>query len=411
MQRATARVIEPAINQLGQLLQRLQMHTAVEQPCPRPSPVEDAAEEERSLDAEDLRVLHLAAPFKLHRLEHGPDTLVVLKLEQAKRYYRQLLALRRLEAAAAQLYKERQVRGFCHLYTGQEACAVGLCAALREQDNLIGGYRIHGYAYLMGVSAVGVLAELTGKCSGCARGKGGSMHMYAPHFYGGNGIVGAQVPLGAGIALASKYRNEDAVCFALYGDGAANQGQIFECFNMAQLWQLPLVFVCENNHYGMGTSIWRSTSNTSNYKRGDELPGIWVDGQDVLAVRSAAQFAIDHARRHGPLVLELCTYRYAGHSMSDPGTNYRKREEVQRVRRSQDAVERFGTLCQQQALLSKSEMLAIEQEVRDEVQQATKVAIGDAELPLYHLWSDVYASSLLNKIRGISEHNLRHDVT
>ncbi|KAM8716732.1 hypothetical protein ACLKA7_003582 [Drosophila subpalustris] len=383
-----------AISDLPKLMQRRRQLTNAQLPRPQTSSL--VVDVDPVPKVEESCLVHLPVDFQLHRLEFGPDKLVSLKQKEASLYYRQLVAIRKLEAAASKLYKENFVRGFCHLYTGQEACAVGLRGAMRPQDNLIAGYRIHGWAYLMGVSAVGVLAELTGRSSGCARGKGGSMHMYAPHFYGGNGIVGAQVALGAGIALASKYQKDDAVCLALYGDGAANQGQIFESFNMAQLWKLPVVFVCENNNYGMGTSTWRASSNTKNYTRGDYLPGIWVDGQDVLAVRSATEFAIGYAQQRGPLILELCTYRYAGHSMSDPGTNYRSREEVQEVRRRQDAIQRFRKLCLDQKLLAHKDLLAIELDVRREMELAVKAAKVDAELPLSHLWSDVYAESKNN---------------
>ncbi|KAH8271901.1 hypothetical protein KR044_009909, partial [Drosophila immigrans] len=357
-------------------------------------------------------LVQLPIDFKLHRLDYGPDKLVSLKQTEASLYYRQLLALRHLEAAADKLYQEQLVRGFCHLYTGQEACAVGVCAALRPQDNLIAGHRIHGWAYLRGISALGVLGELTGRASGCARGKGGSMHMYAERFYGGHGIVGAQISLGAGVALASKYLKQDAVCVAMYGDGGANQGQAFEAFNMAELWKLPVVFVCENNNYAMATSSWRASSNTNNYTRGDCLPGIWVDGQDVLAVRSALEFAIGYALQRGPLVVELCTYRYAGHSMSDCDSIYRSREEVQEVRLRHDAINRFQQLCLEQKLLDVEQFQAIALEVRRDIEQAVKAAKSDAELPLTHLWSDVYADTeLRGRIRGVIGQQLQHQRT
>ncbi|XP_064546468.1 pyruvate dehydrogenase E1 component subunit alpha, mitochondrial-like [Drosophila montana] len=396
--------------QVNQLLPRSVRFTAAQLPRPL-APGHDllGSGEKAVPHVEEVRLVRLQLDYKLHKLEMGPDTLVALTEREAALYYRQLVAIRRLEASAAQMYKDRLVRGFCHLYTGQEACAVGLCAALRPQDNLIAGYRIHGWAYLMGVTAAGVLAELTGRASGCAQGKGGSMHMYAPNFYGGNGIVGAQVSLGTGIALANKYRKNGAVCFALYGDGAANQGQIFECYNMSQLWKLPIVFVCENNNYGMGTSAWRASSNTNYYTRGDYLPGIWVDGQDVLAVRSATRFAIEHAQQRGPLVLELCTYRYAGHSMSDPGTSYRTREEVQQVRQRQDAIDRFRKICVEMSLLTQTQLLGIECDVRNEMEVAMKAARSDAELPLSHLCNDIYASSHAQlQLRGVVGHNLEH---
>lgn len=219
--------------------------------------------------------------------------------------------IRRLETAAGSLYKEKIIRGFCHLYSGQEACAVGMAAALRPNDDVITAYRCHGWTYLMGGSLNGILCELTGRSSGVARGKGGSMHMYVQNFFGGNGIVGAQVPLGVGIAFAQKYKGDHGVCIALYGDGAANQGQIFEVYNMAKLWKVPCIFVCENNGYGMGTSAERASANTNYYTRGDSVPGIWVDGMDVLAVREATRFAIEYAtsEKGGPILLETATYR------------------------------------------------------------------------------------------------------
>lgn len=229
-------------------------------------------------------------------------------------------------------------------------------AAMREQDAIISSYRIHGWTYLMGVTVASVLAELSGKKSGCSRGKGGSMHMYGKNFYGGNGIVGAQIPLGAGAALAAKYKGNGGVCLALYGDGAANQGQVFEAYNISYLWKLPCIYVCENNHYGMGTSESRSSCNTDYYTRGDVIPGIWVDGQDVLAVRSAFDFAIDYVNKHGPLVMEVSTYRYSGHSMSDPGTSYRSRDEVAEVRRSQDPITVFKEKMMSSGLAEEAEL-------------------------------------------------------
>nr|CAD7266285.1 unnamed protein product [Timema shepardi] len=220
-------------------------------------------------------------PFKLHKLESGPSTQVSVNRDDALHYYKQMYTIRRMETAAGNMYKEKIVRGFCHLYSGQEACAVGIKAALRPYDDVITAYRAHGWAHLMGVSHLGVLAELTGRQSGCARGKGGSMHMYTSHFYGGNGIVGAQVPLGVGLAFASKYMGTDGVSVALYGDGAANQGQIFEVYNIAKLLDLPCIFVCENNGYGMGTSVDRAAASTTYYTRGDYIPGIWVSHHHV----------------------------------------------------------------------------------------------------------------------------------
>merc|ERR1719430_2348480 len=282
-------------------------------------------------------------PFKLHQLDEGPATTTTLTRDEALRIYREMVTVRRMETAAANLYKEKAIRGFCHLCSGQEAVYSGMKAGIREQDSIITSYRAHGFTYVMGVSVFGVLAELTGRKGGVVRGKGGSMHMYAKNFYGGNGIVGAQVPLGAGIAFAHKYKGDGGVNFSLYGDGAANQGQVYEAFNLAKLWNLPAVFICENNHYGMGTAQDRHSASTEFYKRGDYIPGVHVDGMDILAVREATRFAIDYCSKQekGPLVFEISTYRYHGHSMSDPGTSYRTGDEVQDVRQTRDPITGF----------------------------------------------------------------------
>ncbi|XP_055308489.1 pyruvate dehydrogenase E1 component subunit alpha, mitochondrial-like [Sitodiplosis mosellana] len=340
-------------------------------------------------------------PFKLHNLESGPSTKADVTREKALELYQQMQTIRRLETAAGNLYKEKIVRGFCHLYSGQEACAVGMKAAMRPQDNIISAYRVHGWTYLMGVPPTGVLCELTGKQGGCARGKGGSMHMYAPNFYGGNGIVGAQVPLGAGVAFACKYKGNGGVCLALYGDGASNQGQIFEAYNMAYLWKLPCIFVCENNQYGMGTSAERSSCNTEYFRRGDVLPGIWVDGMDVLAVRNAFEFAIKYAVETGPMVIEVLTYRYSGHSMSDPGTSYRSRDEVQGVRQSRDPINVFKERLFDSGLATAEEIKKLDDEIKKTVDAATKVCKADNEISVDELYTDVYSKNLVPLIRGI----------
>lgn len=246
-------------------------------------------------------------------------------------------------------------------------------AAMDDNDSLITGYRCHGWAYMMGITLTGILAELTGRKTGCAKGKGGSMHMYTKNFYGGNGIVGAQVPLGGGIALKHKYLNEPYICVALYGDGAANQGQVFETYNMAKLWNLPIVFVCENNGYAMGTSVNRGSASSELYTRGDFVPGIRVDGMDVLGVKEATRFAREHALKNGPILLEMVTYRYSGHSMSDPGTSYRKREEIQEVRQKRDPITTFSKRLIDNNLVSQSELEQIDKEINKEIELAKKM--------------------------------------
>ncbi|XP_050535895.1 probable pyruvate dehydrogenase E1 component subunit alpha, mitochondrial isoform X2 [Daktulosphaira vitifoliae] len=310
--------------------------------------------------------------------------------------------IRRIETASGNLYKEKIIRGFCHLYSGQEACAVGMKAAFREQDSLISAYRVHGWTYLMGATPLEVLAELTGRKSGVVRGKGGSMHMYGRNFYGGNGIVGAQVPLGAGVAFAAKYLGTGGVCFALYGDGASNQGQVFEAYNMAKLWNLPCVFVCENNGYAMGTSSERSASNTSYYTRGDYIPGIWVDGMDVLAVREASKFAIDHCTQgNGPIILETVTYRYSGHSMSDPGTSYRTRDEIQAVRMTRDPIMSFKEKILSTNLVSAEDLKQFDNKIKTEIDSVVLKAKEDPEISLDELGADVYANPLEIEQRGV----------
>merc|ERR1712042_187399 len=346
-------------------------------------------------------------PYKLHRLETGPATQTTLTREDALKYYLDMVTVRRMETAAANMYKEKAIRGFCHLCSGQEAIYSGIGAALREQDSVITSYRAHGFTYVMGIPVIGVLAELTGKKSGVVRGKGGSMHMYAKNFYGGNGIVGAQVPLGAGIAFAHKYKGDGGVTFSLYGDGAANQGQVAEAFNLAKLWNLPSVFICENNHYGMGTSEDRHAASKEFFKRGDYIPGVLIDGMDVLAVREAIRYAIDYCsvQKKGPLVYEISTYRYHGHSMSDPGTSYRTREEVQEMRQKRDPITSFRERLVDANIAELSELKAIEVDVKKSVDEDVKKARSDREIDVEELFYDMYESNLQGQIRGIAPWN------
>ncbi|CAI4224182.1 unnamed protein product [Auanema sp. JU1783] len=339
--------------------------------------------------------------YKLHKLDNGPSTTVTLTREDALKYYRDMQIIRRMESAAGNLYKEKKIRGFCHLYSGQEACAVGMKAAMIEGDSVITAYRCHGWTYLFGSTVPEILAELTGRVSGNVYGKGGSMHMYGKDFYGGNGIVGAQQPLGAGVALAMKYRDQKNVCFTLYGDGAANQGQLFESTNMAKLWNLPVIFVCENNGFGMGTSAERASASMEYYTRGDYVPGVWVDGMDILAVREATKWAKEYCDSgKGPLVFEMATYRYHGHSMSDPGTSYRTRDEIQEVRKTRDPITGFKDRIITSNLATEEELKNIDKDVRKEVDEAVKIATSDGVMPLEGLYADIFHNTEAQNIRG-----------
>ncbi|XP_039498314.1 probable pyruvate dehydrogenase E1 component subunit alpha, mitochondrial [Drosophila santomea] len=352
--------------------------------------------------------LTLENTFKCYDLENGPTMDVELSRDDALAMYTQMLEVRRFETLAGNYYKERKIRGFCHLYNGQEAVAVGMKQRLRSCDSVITAYRCHAWTYLMGVSMHEIMAELLGVRSGCSRGKGGSMHMYSDRFYGGNGIVGAQVPLGAGIALAHRYRKDNGVAVVLYGDGAANQGQVFESYNMAKLWCLPCIFVCENNHYGMGTHVRRASAMSEFYMRGQYIPGLWVDGNQVLAVRSATQFAVDHALNHGPIVLEMSTYRYVGHSMSDPGTSYRSRDEVQAAREKRDPITSFRSQIIALCLADEEELKALEDKTKKQVDNICKKASTDKEVELHELHTDIYSKNVDGKIRNVSGFNLEH---
>jgi pyruvate dehydrogenase E1 component alpha subunit len=306
--------------------------------------------------------------------------------------YRNMLLIRRFEEKAGQLYGMGHIGGFCHLYIGQEAVVVGMQMAIGPGDQVITAYRDHGHTLAAGMDPKSVLAELTGRRGGCSKGKGGSMHMFAPAkgFYGGHGIVGACVPLGAGLAFANKYRGNDRVCLAYFGDGAANQGQVYETFNMAELWKLPVVFVIENNKYAMGTSIERASSTTNLSQRGLSfaITGEQVDGMDVQAVRAAGERAVAWARTgKGPIILEMMTYRYRGHSMSDPA-KYRTREEVQQVRETHDPIEQ----ARQRLLnggVAEEDLKQIDREVRDVITSAADFALADPEPDAAELTTDV----------------------
>ena len=309
-------------------------------------------------------------------------------------FYRSMLLIRRFEERAGQLYGMGLIGGFCHLYIGQEAIAVGMQAIKRTGDQVITGYRDHGHMLAAGMESRVVMAELTGRAAGASGGKGGSMHMFNTDvgFYGGHGIVGAQVSLGTGLAMANWYRQDGAVAFVYFGDGAANQGQVYESFNMAELWSLPVVYVVENNQYAMGTSIERASSETHLYKRGVSfnIPGEEVDGMDVLAVRDAGRRAAEHARSgKGPIILEMKTYRYRGHSMSDPG-KYRTREEIDAVRKTRDPIDHLQERLLADGLADEAALKAIDADVKSIVADAAEFARTTPEPDATELYTDVY---------------------
>jgi pyruvate dehydrogenase E1 component alpha subunit len=314
--------------------------------------------------------------------------------EQMLEFYRQMLMIRRFEERAGQLYGMGLIGGFCHLYIGQEAVAVGVQSIKEKGDQVITAYRDHGHMLACGMDPKEVMAELTGRATGASRGKGGSMHMFSVEkdFFGGHGIVGAQVSLGTGLALANKYEANGKVSFTYFGDGAANQGQVYESFNMAELWKLPVVYLIENNQYAMGTSIERSSSEVRLNKRGASfnIPGEEVDGMDVLAVRDAAEKAADFARSgKGPYILEMKTYRYRGHSMSDPA-KYRTREEVDEVRKQRDPIDHVAQRLIAERWADENALKAIDNDVKRIVAEAAEFARSSPEPDPRELMTDVY---------------------
>jgi pyruvate dehydrogenase E1 component alpha subunit len=317
-----------------------------------------------------------------------------LTQEQELHAYEQMLLIRRFEERAGQMYGMGLIGGFCHLYIGQEAVVVGMQMAIKDGDQVITGYRDHGHMLACGMDPKGVMAELTGRRTGYSRGKGGSMHMFSreKNFFGGHGIVGASVPLGTGLAFANKYRKNDNVCLTYFGDGAANQGQVYESFNMAELWKLPVVYVIENNRYAMGTSVTRSSAQTDFSRRGlsFNIPGEQVDGMDVRAVKAAGDQAVAWCRAgKGPFILEMLTYRYRGHSMSDPA-KYRTREEVQKVRDESDPIDKARARIIEKEFASEDDLKAIDKRIRDQVTEAAEFAQAGPEPDPSELWTDIY---------------------
>jgi pyruvate dehydrogenase E1 component alpha subunit len=339
--------------------------------------------------------VHPADAFKLKSLQAQHEKAGAYKAsdEEKLALYEQMLLIRRFEEKAGQLYGLGLIGGFCHLYIGQEAVAIGLQSALdNERDSVITGYRDHGHMLAYGIDPNIIMAELTGRAAGISKGKGGSMHMFSTEhkFYGGHGIVGAQVALGGGLALAHKYKEDGGLCLAYFGDGAANQGQVYETFNMAALWNLPIVFVVENNQYAMGTAVSRSSAETEFYRRGAafRIPGMDVNGMDVLQVRGAAEIAFEHVRSgKGPVLMECNTYRYRGHSMSDPA-KYRSREEVQEKRDNQDPIEGMKKLLLDGGT-SEDDLKALDKAIRSRVAQSADFAETSPEPDPSELYTEV----------------------
>jgi pyruvate dehydrogenase E1 component alpha subunit len=312
-----------------------------------------------------------------------------------KQFYTDMLLIRRFEEKAGQLYGMGLIGGFCHLYIGQEAVVVGMQAAQQEGDQVITAYRDHGHMLACGMDARGVMAELTGRATGYSKGKSGSMHMFSAekNFFGGHGIVGAQVPLGTGLAFANKYRGNNHVSVTYFGDGASNQGQVYEAFNMAELWKLPVIYVIENNQYAMGTSVDRASAETQFYKRGASfnIPGKQVDGMDVEAVHQAAKEALAWCRAgNGPIILEMKTYRYRGHSMSDPA-KYRTREEVAQVREKRDPIDHLGQKLLAEKLATEDDLKKIDKDIRAIVNTAAEFATESPEPDPAELYTDILA--------------------
>jgi pyruvate dehydrogenase E1 component alpha subunit len=333
------------------------------------------------------RARTISKPAKAGAAAPAPDK------DEWLQFYRDMLLIRRFEERAGQLYGMGLIGGFCHLYIGQEAIAVGMQQVKQAGDQVITAYRAHGHMLACGVDPRAVMAELTGRAAGVAKGKGGSMHMFAPKddFYGGHGIVGAQVSLGTGLGLSNKYRGNGKVAFVYFGDGAANQGQVYESFNMAELWKLPVIYVIENNQYAMGTSVARSSAVSDFSKRGlsFNIPGIQVDGMDVEAVEAAGKKALEHCRAgEGPIILEMKTYRYRGHSMSDPA-KYRSKEEVAEVREKRDPIDHFGVKLVQRGVATENDLKMMDNEIKQTVIQAAAFATECPEPGVEELYTDI----------------------
>jgi pyruvate dehydrogenase E1 component alpha subunit len=346
----------------------------------------------------DVATFDLTGSFETHRLDMAPNNQVECTKEDFLKFFNLMYTMRRMEITCDNEYKARTIRGFCHLYDGQEAVATGMNAVLNIDDSWITSYRCHCTALARGGSVEGILAELFGFQAGMTKGKGGSMHFYnkAHNFYGGQGIVGAQVPVGTGLAFANKYNTKPGekmpIAVACYGDGAANQGQIWESANMSALWKLPMVFCIENNHYGMGTSIDRHSSHSDYFKMGNHIPGLRIDGMNVLAVREGFRFVKDYVSAgNGPMYVEMMTYRYHGHSMSDPGTTYRNREEIALTRSTRDPLEFVKRTMIDAGFVDSEEIKNMEKAIRKDVQKAVMIAKESSPPGPEQLWTYLYA--------------------
>jgi pyruvate dehydrogenase E1 component alpha subunit len=344
-------------------------------------------------------------PYLYHRVDPktGPAMSSVTNREDLLSLFKEMTTIRRAEIACDSAYKEQNIRGFLHLYNGQEAVAVGLDSALTKEDHTITAYRCHGF-YLTrrcGGNVKSLVAELYGRKAGCSKGKGGSMHLYNPstNFWGGNGIVGAQVPLGAGVAFALKYLKKPNVCLTAMGDGAANQGQVYESYNMAYIDKYPCIFLVENNLFAMGTPVERGSATKFFYHRGDYVPGLQFDGMNVLMAREVGKFARKYVLENGPILLEALTYRYRGHSMSDPEVTYRTKGDVDNIRKTRDPITQVHHWLVSNNLATEEELTEIEQAIKKEVEEAVTFAANAEKPSREDLYTDVYQKP--HRIRGV----------
>ncbi|KAF5284045.1 hypothetical protein FQA39_LY17150 [Lamprigera yunnana] len=342
-------------------------------------------------------------PFKLYKLETGPSTSGEISPEVCLEYYKQMFIIRAMENMTMTLYRSKKISGFCHLYMGQEAIAVGIFNLLRPQNSIVTSYRVHSWAYLLAKSVKPVIAELFGNKKGISKGKGGSMHMYNTQLYGGAGIVGAQVPVGTGLSLAQMYKNNGGITIIGYGDGAANQGQIFESYNIVKLWNFPSVFLCENNKYSMGTSLKRGSAAEDAYTRAGYIPGLWTDGNDIFSVLEATKFIIGYCTSgKGPLVVEASTYRFTGHSMSDPNISYRTRDEIQGERSRNDQVKLFREAIISLSVATDENLKTLEDSLKKQVDSDIKAVMDEEDLPAEELSYDIHTKNVETSIRGVN---------